>query len=404
MIKLLDKPVPGLATLGVLLFAYGTQNIALAHGGGLDSYGCHNQTSNSTYHCHSGSFNGQSFSSKNSMLVVLNSDEPNAGGNQPSTPSEPSTPSTAYDRGDYLTSWRDADGDCQDTRQEVLIRQSRIPVVLSSDGCTVLSGAWEDPYTGYTLTDPSSLDIDHVVPLKEAHESGAWTWGSEQKRAYANDLANSMSLIGVLNSANRSKSDRDPANWMPPNELYHCEYIKSWVVVKELYGLSMDSAELVAINNILDLSKNTASPERRVGATLTSNGNVSNQSEFSVAMTKPGTCGYSHRSSPSESITLTASVTPDSNDIGQTVDIVVVAQLGDVLVIKTTDGAFIPWDLSMEKLQPAIKSVNLSETFEFEIITGELGMYGTLNVFLGYLRNNGELVYSPNPVNFEFVN
>lgn len=64
------------------------------------------------------------------MLVVLNLGEPNAGGNQPSTPS------TAYDRGDYLTSWRDADGDCQDTRQEVLIRQSRIPVVLSNDGCT----------------------------------------------------------------------------------------------------------------------------------------------------------------------------------------------------------------------------------------------------------------------------
>lgn len=62
MIMLLDKPVPGLATLGVLLFAYGTPNIALPHGGGLDSYGCHNQTSNGTYHCHSGSFNGRSFS------------------------------------------------------------------------------------------------------------------------------------------------------------------------------------------------------------------------------------------------------------------------------------------------------------------------------------------------------
>lgn len=268
----------------------------------------------------------------------------------------------------------------------------------------VLNGAWEDPYTGNTLTDPSSLDIDHVVPLKEAHESGAWKWGSEEKRAYANNLTNSMSLIGVLNSANRAKSDRDPANWMPPNELYRCEYIKSWVVVKEMYGLTMDSAELVVINNILDLSENTASPERRVGATLTGNGNVTNQSEFSVAMTKPATCGYSHSSSSSEPITFTASVTPDSNDIGQIVDIVVVAQLGDVLVIKTSDGAFIPWDLSMEKLQPAIRSVNLSETYEFEIITGEIGMYGILNVFLDYLRNNGELVYSPDPVNFEFVN
>lgn len=339
------------------------------------------------------------------MLAALNSAEAGSNNNTstPRAPIEPPDSIIIYSRDDYMRGWRDADGDCQDTRQEVLIRQSRVPVRLSSDGCTVLSGVWDDPYTGYTFIDPSVLDIDHLVPLREAHESGAWRWSSDEKSAFANDLAHPLSLIAVQNSANRSKGARDPALWMPRNEAYHCEYIKSWVVVKEAYGLSMDSAELQAVHKVLDLTQYSAAPARRTGASLTSTGNITNQSEFSVGMTQLGTCGYLHKSSPVQPITLSASVTPDVNDVGQVVDIVVVAQLGELLVFKSSNGDFIPWDLSMEKLRPAIESVHLTERFEFEIISGEIGMPGILNVFIGYLRSDGQLVYSPDPVNFELV-
>ena len=81
----------------------------------------------------------------------------------------------------------DIDGDCQNTRHEVLIAESVIPVVLDERGCKVISGQWHDPFTGNTYTDPSDLDIDHMVPLKEAHVSGGYAWSSARREQYAND-------------------------------------------------------------------------------------------------------------------------------------------------------------------------------------------------------------------------
>lgn len=81
-----------------------------------------------------------------------------------------------YNRSDWGR-WIDADHDCQDTRQEVLIRQSEVPVTFKTDKhCHVVSGKWTDPYTGEVITNASDLDIDHMVPLKEAHDSGGWQW------------------------------------------------------------------------------------------------------------------------------------------------------------------------------------------------------------------------------------
>ena len=217
--------------------------IIYAHNGGTDSYGCHNQTSTGTYHCHNGVYNGQSFVSKDAMLADLNGTTTTA------------TSTSTYNRDDYLPDWADADGDCQNTRHEVLIAESRTPVLLNSSGCTVVLGLWADPYTGLSFTNPADVDIDHMVPLKEAHDSGASAWSTKEKRAFANDLSNPLVLIAVDDGTNSSKGDKDPAKWMPPNTAYHCEYVRNWVAIKSTYGLSMDSAEAAYIASILDSSK-----------------------------------------------------------------------------------------------------------------------------------------------------
>ena len=157
-------------------------------------------------------------------------------------------PSIPYDR-DLYRHWIDADRDCQDTRQEVLFAESIQPVTLDERGCRVISGVWVDAYTGQTFTDPGALDIDHFIPLAEAHRSGADAWSEEQRRAFANDLSNPDALIAVSRSANRSKGDRDPSDWMPPDESFHCQYVKAWVALKEVYGLSMDAKEMNFLNN-----------------------------------------------------------------------------------------------------------------------------------------------------------
>jgi len=154
-----------------------------------------------------------------------------------------------YVRNEYLPNWSDFDHDCQDTRQEVLIIESKVDVVLSESGCEVISGSWLDPYTGQTYENPSELDIDHVVPLYEAHFSGAMEWTQDEKRQYSNDLINPNTLIAVYKGANRSKGSRDPANWMPPNNAFHCEYISIWIDVKTQFNLEMDDRESVFIEN-----------------------------------------------------------------------------------------------------------------------------------------------------------
>ena len=156
-----------------------------------------------------------------------------------------------YDR-DLYKHWIDTDGDCQDTRQEVLIEESQIPVTFKTDKeCTVKSGQWDDPYTGKVFTNPRDLDVDHVVPLKEAHISGAHLWDSEKKKLYSNDLDNAGHLMAVSLSANRSKGAKDPAEWLPPYTSYHEEYARIWIQIKRNWDLSFDEAETEILETIL---------------------------------------------------------------------------------------------------------------------------------------------------------
>ncbi|MBF4161719.1 HNH endonuclease family protein [Nocardioides acrostichi] len=155
---------------------------------------------------------------------------------------------TGYDRS-LFPHWIDADGDGCSTRNEVLIKEADDPVSVGA-GCSLSGGRWYSYYDGVSWTDPSDIDIDHMVPLKEAWGSGARSWSTATRQAYANDLDDYRTLVGVTDSVNQSKGDRDPAEWLPQQQV--CRYVREWVAVKHRWGLSVDSTEKSALTSIAD--------------------------------------------------------------------------------------------------------------------------------------------------------
>lgn len=139
--------------------------------------------------------------------------------------------------------WYDADHDGCNTRYEVLIAEAtKKPKVKA--GCKLSGGKWYSRYDGVTTKNPSTFDIDHLVPLAEAWQSGAWKWSASKRKLYANDLGYFADLIAVSASSNRSKGDREPQDWMPPRTHYACTYLKQWVAVKWRWGLSANAREV----------------------------------------------------------------------------------------------------------------------------------------------------------------
>ena len=153
--------------------------------------------------------------------------------------------------------WIDADQDGCNTRKEVLIAESRTTPRIGA-GCSV-AGSWRSVYDGVTTTSASSFDIDHVVALKEAWDSGAWAWTAARRQGYANDLGDARSLRAVSAASNRAKSDKDPAQWLPPLTSFRCTYATEWVVVKVRWRLRVDTLERAALKRVL-----TACPARTV--------------------------------------------------------------------------------------------------------------------------------------------
>lgn len=153
--------------------------------------------------------------------------------------------------------WTDDDGDGCNTREEVLIAESITPAQVDAFGCKVVEGDWFSDYDGATHTNPSDLDIDHFVPLKEAWDSGAWGWSASTRQKFANDLSDPRSLIAVTAGQNRSKGDKDLSNWLPPRSEALCTYVTTWVAIKSKWKLSMDPSEWGRAKNIL--SKNCPS-------------------------------------------------------------------------------------------------------------------------------------------------
>jgi hypothetical protein len=155
----------------------------------------------------------------------------------------------AYDRSRFKT-WTDADHDGCDTRYEVLIAEAvRKPTVES--GCYLSGGKWFSRYDGVRTTDPSTFDIDHLVPLAEVWRSGANHWTAGTRTRYANDLGYAGTLIAVTAHSNRSKGDREPQDWLPPRKKYDCTYEATWVAVKWRWHLAIDKHEKAFLGTAL---------------------------------------------------------------------------------------------------------------------------------------------------------
>lgn len=180
-------------------------------------------------------------------------------------PTDEAPSSHAGYKRDYFNAWIDADGDGCNTRAEVLMMESQI-AVTSRGSCTVSTGQWTSAYDGVTMTDASGLDIDHFVPLNEAWGSGAYGWDNATRVSYGNDLGYDASLLAVTASSNRSKSDKDPAQWMPARHGYFCDYAATWVAVKWRWSLTVDSLERMTLQSVLNgcSTVSIAIPEKAV--------------------------------------------------------------------------------------------------------------------------------------------
>ncbi|MEV5680950.1 HNH endonuclease family protein [Streptomyces sp. NPDC052179] len=143
--------------------------------------------------------------------------------------------------------WVDADHDACNTRAEVLLDESRIPATVEP-GCKIVAGEWYSYYDAVTVTAPGGLDIDHMVPLAEAWDSGASQWTATRREAYANDLGADRSLVAVTAKTNRSKSDQDPSTWLPPLADARCTYAADWVSTKLRWSLTADAPEVAALS------------------------------------------------------------------------------------------------------------------------------------------------------------
>lgn len=128
--------------------------------------------------------------------------------------------------------------------------ESRTPARLDPTGCRVAEGLWRDPFTDREITVPSALDVDHLVPLAEAHRSRASAGTPEERRQHANDLVHPDAPVAVAAEANRSKGDGDPAHWLLGGD-QRCGYVRKWVLVRATSALDMDAAEREAVRDVL---------------------------------------------------------------------------------------------------------------------------------------------------------
>jgi Protein of unknown function (DUF1524) len=161
-------------------------------------------------------------------------------------------PKTGYTREQFGNGWADQ-GDC-DTRNKVLQRDLITVQTRSTTDCTVLSGDLHDPYTAKDIHftrgagTSTAIQIDHVVALSDAWQTGAQQLSADTRRQLANDP---LELLAVDGPANEAKGDGDAATWLPPNKAFRCAYVSRQVAVKSKYQLWVTPAEQGAIQHIL---------------------------------------------------------------------------------------------------------------------------------------------------------
>jgi len=159
-------------------------------------------------------------------------------------------PKTGYERGEFSSGWGRL-AEC-DLRNIILRRD--LDDTQTDDNCRVVSGTLQDPYTGAQIeftrgkTTSDDVQIDHVVALSNAWQTGAQLLSSEQRRSFANDPLN---LVAVDGAANQQKSDGDAATWLPANKSFRCQYVARQIAVKQAYSLWVTSAEKLAMETVL---------------------------------------------------------------------------------------------------------------------------------------------------------
>ena len=169
-------------------------------------------------------------------------------------------PKTGYSRSQFGDAWSDdasvlfGHNGC-DTRNDILrVQLADVVIKPNTNECVVASGVLNDPYTGTTvefLRGPGSSDdvqIDHLVALSDAWQTGAQQLDEVSRRNFANDPLNLQATLGHVN---QEKGDSDAASWLPPNSAYRCTYVTRIVNVKAAYGLWVTQAEHDAITWVL---------------------------------------------------------------------------------------------------------------------------------------------------------
>ena len=149
----------------------------------------------------------------------------------------------------YFGGWADSDGDCQNTRHELLQELSTSIMSFTNNTCRVLTGKWLDPYTGKTFRQSADVDIDHLVPLYWAWQHGAYAWNRDQRVRFANDPRN---LFAVQKSVNREKSAKGPLKWLPPYIAFRCSYVVRFERIVKIYDLSLSQFEIEGFQELKD--------------------------------------------------------------------------------------------------------------------------------------------------------
>jgi len=164
-------------------------------------------------------------------------------------------PKTGYERSQFGPVWSDVDRNGCDTRNDILNRDlTSIIYKPGTHQCVVLSGTLLDPYSGEKIAfergvaTSSDVQIDHVVALSNAWQTGAFKLTYEKRLAFANDPINLLAVMGRLNS---QKGDGDAATWLPPRKDIRCAYVAQQIVVKAKYGLWVTPPEKAAMAGLL---------------------------------------------------------------------------------------------------------------------------------------------------------
>lgn len=161
-----------------------------------------------------------------------------------------------YDREAFTgrSSWIDEDNDCQNTRAEVLIEEHMGGLIKFRGGkrCVVHSGRWYDLYSGKLYRLANDMDIEHVVSLKDAWESGAKNWSHEYKKKFANYLEDPDHLLAVSKSENRSKGSKGPDKYLPPNIDFVKEYCRKYIRIKVRWNLTVTKDQLIVLQGVMD--------------------------------------------------------------------------------------------------------------------------------------------------------